>query len=206
MQLELQSHEAVKLILSPDSCGLFRSFRFPTKMRFSSSRKKKLVPSPTGECAGIVLSWRGRCQVDIVPAKLTSIKMHDHFCQRLDALCVRDFVKQTLHHRDIAVRGKDAGLDEALFAYHLKMQFESQAVGQLTHELPLCSAISLSKRMDSIYLGKQTGNPASKFSPWQAFEKTLVSQLVEYVFQFPFDQIGRREPDDSSASNILSFG
>ena len=36
--------------------------------------------------------------------------------------------------------------------------------------------------------------------------RTLVSQLVEYVLQFPFDQIGRREPDDSSAPNILSFG
>jgi len=60
--------------------------------------------------------------------------------------------------------------------------------------------------MDSIYLGKQTSNPASKLSPWQAFEKAFVGQLVEYVLQFPFDQIGGREPDDSSAPNILSFG
>lgn len=60
--------------------------------------------------------------------------------------------------------------------------------------------------MDSIYLGKQTRNPASKLSARQAFEKTVVSQIVEYVLQFPFDQIWRREPDDSSAPNILSFG
>jgi len=46
----------------------------------------------------------------------------------------------------------------------------------------------------------------SKLPSWQAFEKMLVSQLVEYVLQFPFDQIWRREPDNSSAPNILSFG
>jgi hypothetical protein len=45
----------------------------------------------------------------------------------------------------------------------------------LTYEPRLRSAISLAKRMDSIYLGKQTSNPARKLSPRQAFEKMPVS-------------------------------
>src|SRR6266496_1922099 len=163
--------------------------------------KEEVGSVATGESASIALTGGGRCQINIIPLKLTSLQMRDHFGQRLNALRVRDLVHQALHHRHIPVRRQDAGLDETFFADRLKMQFESQAVSQLTYELPLRSAISLSKRMDSIYLGKQTSNPASKLSPGQAFEKMRVSQLVEYVLQFPFDQIWRREPDDSSAPN-----
>jgi hypothetical protein len=38
-------YDSVKLILSPDLGWLFRSLKLPTKIRFSSSRKKKLAPS-----------------------------------------------------------------------------------------------------------------------------------------------------------------
>jgi len=104
--------------------------------------------------------------------------MRDHFGHRLNALRVRDLVQQALHHRHIPVRRQDAGLNETFFADRLKMQFESQAVGQLTYELPLRSAISLSKWMDSIYLGKQTGNPASKLLTVEEFH-CLIAFLSE---------------------------
>ena len=87
--------------------------------------KEKVGSVATGECASIVPSGSGRCQINIVPAEPTVLKMRDHFCQRLNALCVRDFVHEPLHHRHISVSRQDAGLDQAFFADYFEMKFES---------------------------------------------------------------------------------
>ena len=90
--------------------------------------KEKVGSIATGECAGIVLSGRGRCQVDIVPAKLTSLKMRNDFGPRLNALCVRDFVQETLHHRHIPVCRQNARLNETFLADYLEMKLVSQTI------------------------------------------------------------------------------
>src|SRR5271157_2267339 len=85
------------------------------------------------------------------------------------------------------------------------MKFVSQAVSQLAHELPLRSPIPFSERMNTIDLGKQSSNFASKLSSRQSFEKMLGGQFVKYLLQLFFDQVWRRKPDDPSAANVLSF-
>jgi len=55
--------------------------------------KEKVGSVATGESAGIALTGGSRCQINIVPLELTSLQMRDHFGQRLNTLCVRDFVK-----------------------------------------------------------------------------------------------------------------
>ena len=106
--------------------------------------------------------------------------MPDHFHQRLNALRVCDLVHEANHHGYIPIRGEDAGLDQTLLADNLEMKLVAQALRQLTHKLPLRSAISFSERMDTIDLGKQSGEFAGEVPTRQSLEKMFLRQFAKY--------------------------
>ena len=91
-------------------------------------------------------------------------------------------------------------LDQTLLADNLEMKLVAQALRQLTHKLPLRSAISFSERMDTIGLGKQSGEFAGEVPTRQSLEKMFLRQFAKYSAQLRFDQLGRRELGDSSPS------
>jgi len=128
-------HHLARRALRSSEADFFSRFRRPLQVfeiphenSVFIIAKEKVRSVTAGECASIILSGSGRCQINIVPTEPTALKMRDHLCQGLNALCVRDLVQPTLHHRHFPVRGQDAGLDETLFADYLEMKFESQAV------------------------------------------------------------------------------
>jgi hypothetical protein len=110
--------------------------------------KEKVDSIAACECAGVALAGSSRGKINIVPVEPVLFKMRDHFGQRSDALCVRDFIQYPLHHCQIPVRGENAGLDKPLLADNLEVKLIAKIAAQLADELPLRLPISFSEWVD----------------------------------------------------------
>lgn len=133
--------------------SLFQITQFSHQYLSLLSSKEKAAPVRTRKGACVLLTRRRSGNVNVVPVEVMLLKMIDDFCLGLNSLGVGNLVHQSHHDVHIAVCRQDAGLNEALFTDYLKMQFVTDAVRQLTDELTLGASVSLSERVNPIYVG-----------------------------------------------------
>ena len=163
--------------------SLFQITQFSHQYLSLLGSKEKAAPVRTRKGACVLLTRRRSSNVNVVPVEVVLYKVTDDFCQRLYSLGVGNLVHQPHHHVYVAVCRQDTSLNEALFADDLKMQFVTDAVRQLTDELTLGASVPLSEWVNPIYLGEKHSHFLSEISSWQAFEETVLGQILEHSRQ-----------------------
>src|ERR1700683_4471741 len=85
------------------------------------------------------------------------------------------------------------------------MKFVPNAIRQLTDELTLGASISLSERMNPVYLGEQNPHLVSEIFPREAFQEIIPNKILKHRCQLALNQFRRREARYSSPVDVISL-
>ena len=147
----------------------------------------------TDEFAGVFLSGRGCRQIRSVPRKPVRRQELNCPAKRLDALRVRDLLKQSDHHCGVTGGRENARPDHPFLADHTEMESMADLARQRFNKNSLRAPIALAVRVQVVEFHQQECRFPCEFGLRQSFEEIGSMKPLQNPLRFMFQQVGRRK-------------